>query len=632
MGFTNKHIRRSSIIAVSVTLVAELVIISSLTSSAWSTRAGSAVDESVIEDTSTSISTSNEDGASITVVDSVPPTARPQNQIALAGEELPAEVFVTDINDATEVSVTYRELPDFITPGLSEVTVVLEDLGMNKVEVTASLYIFDIYPNVTVEAGSASINPLDYLVASDGIDELLDIINITIGLGVERERLDTPGEYDVIIHAYDRAVRRQYIVKDTTPPAATVLNMVGWQGRELDAAAFFTDINDMSAVSARYKAQPDFKALGYQDVSLVLEDEWGNSAQFDTGLTLKADTEPPVIIGVGNIAVHVGDSISYRAGVYAEDNADGIIGVSIDSSAVNLYQVGEYPVTYRAVDISGNETTRTIKVTVTVLSYDEVYSLADSVLSSITTPGMSLQEKARCIYDWVKRNIRYTPSKESDALSGAYYGFKLRQGDCSTFYAVSAALLTMAGIDNMQVTRVGGYTNHYWNLINVGTGWYHFDTSPTGVSGTFMFTSTQAEEFTKTLVGRLTNAYVYDKSLYPPVVGDANAQIGPPTGTPPADTQVDDTQVDDTQTTGEQPGETQSTGTQPAGETPAQIPDEEPPNTQPGPEPGPASGPDSVPGGAQEDEPPAEEPGADAAAPSGQPEGTAETEPEVVAP
>ena len=30
----------------------------------------------------------------------------------------------------------------------------------------------------------------------------------------------------------------------------------------------------------------------------------------------------------------------------------------------------------------------------------------------------------------------------------------------------------------MRVTRVGGKTSHYWNLINCGDGWYHFDSCP----------------------------------------------------------------------------------------------------------------------------------------------------------
>jgi hypothetical protein len=87
-------------------------------------------------------------------------------------------------------------------------------------------------------------------------------------------------------------------------------------------------------------------------------------------------------------------------------------------------------------------------------------------------------------------------------------------------------MLTRAGIENMMVTRVGGGSNHYWNLINPdGGGWYHFDTTPlstqvrSGVNR-FMFTDTEAEKYTEIVLQDVNtrNYYTYDKTLYPEVV------------------------------------------------------------------------------------------------------------------
>ncbi|NLK03440.1 MAG: hypothetical protein GX319_03390 [Clostridiales bacterium] len=65
----------------------------------------------------------------------------------------------------------------------------------------------------------------------------------------------------------------------------------------------------------------------------------------------------------------------------------------------------------------------------------------------------------------------------------------------------------------MLVTRVGGRTQHFWNLINCGDGWYHFDTCPNkDKMQSFMLTDAEVEAYTKK---RGNNYYNFDKSLYP---------------------------------------------------------------------------------------------------------------------
>jgi hypothetical protein len=89
--------------------------------------------------------------------------------------------------------------------------------------------------------------------------------------------------------------------------------------------------------------------------------------------------------------------------------------------------------------------------------------------------------------------------------------------------AASHVLLTRAGIDNRIVQRIPEATSpHYWNLVNAGTGWRHFDTcpSPTGAVGfdeRFMFTESQAREYTETITAR-DHYYDYDKSTVPEAV------------------------------------------------------------------------------------------------------------------
>jgi len=99
-----------------------------------------------------------------------------------------------------------------------------------------------------------------------------------------------------------------------------------------------------------------------------------------------------------------------------------------------------------------------------------------------------------------------------------------RRGDCFVFYSIAELLLTMADIPNMRIDRIGGTTTrHAWNLINPdGLGWHHFDTTPHIVRqlDRFMFTQTQAEEFTRIIQaeGQGRDYFTFYPELYPEIV------------------------------------------------------------------------------------------------------------------
>ena len=157
--------------------------------------------------------------------------------------------------------------------------------------------------------------------------------------------------------------------------------------------------------------------------------------------------------------------------------------------------------------------------------------LVQQAIDNIITPGMTQREQAKAVWKFAKGGISYTgKSDKSDWRSGAYEGLRTRRGDCFTYYAVSRALLTALGIDNLEVRRVGGPTSHYWNLINCGDGWYHFDATPRSSKMpyfvSFMFTDQEAADYTAR-AGR--NYYSFDSSLYPERAGGAKEEPAPET-------------------------------------------------------------------------------------------------------
>lgn len=169
----------------------------------------------------------------------------------------------------------------------------------------------------------------------------------------------------------------------------------------------------------------------------------------------------------------------FKDHVKAVDERDGNVKFQVDTSRINWKKDGIYRVYYRAKDKAGNVGTAWAKVQVFVPSTAE--SIADELLSGIVKKGWSQEKKLRAIYDYVHTHCAYVDSGSHTNWRGtAVNGIRFQSGDCYTYYAMARLLITRAGIPNLTVTRYParkGY-EHWWNLVYVRGGWYHFDTVP----------------------------------------------------------------------------------------------------------------------------------------------------------
>jgi len=139
--------------------------------------------------------------------------------------------------------------------------------------------------------------------------------------------------------------------------------------------------------------------------------------------------------------------------------------------------------------------------------------MCDEVLAGITSARMSRREKATAIYAWMRKNFRYSGrSATRDWVTEAYQGLRKRHGDCYTYFAVAQALLSRSGIPCIEVIR---YTDndHYWNLIQLEDGWWHFDTTPRSAGGYFcLWSDAQMAAYS----ARHGGCFAFDRALYPP--------------------------------------------------------------------------------------------------------------------
>lgn len=369
-----------------------------------------------------------------------------------------------------------------------------------------------VYESVTIEAGSKVI-PL-HLFPKEGKDVTLvsDIRNID---------LNCPGEHTLEFSYKDKTYKTTLKIVDTTAPVGVPVEHTIYNDQTLEVGDFVTEIEDATEVTVSFAATPDFTNVGEQNVEIRLTDTSGNVAIVTAKLTVIADTTFPVFSDMEELKVNLGQSVSYRKNVTATDDRDGEITYEIDSSAVNLEEAGTYIITYSATDSSGNTTTVERKIHVMselVINQELVDEMAQEILAKIITEDMTPQEKIKKIYNHVRYNMAYSSSAETEIPEAAYKAMTKRQGDCYNYFAYAKVLLDNAGIDNLPVERYGGKTSHFWLLVNVGTGWYHYDCTPQSAEDPFrcfMKTDAQAKAYAKSRSDGRSDYYDIDYSKYP---------------------------------------------------------------------------------------------------------------------
>ena len=388
-----------------------------------------------------------------------------------------------------------------------------------------------VYKSNVLEAGDVTLTPEMFLK-----DETKEI---AFDEGFDPSEIDTrtPGTYEIKLVSGRRRYTSSLVIQDTLPPKASPRPVQTSLGVEVKAEELVKDLSDNSYIfSVAFEKAPDFSVPGEQDVDIVITDAGGNKTTVTSVLTVLntgdvvpvagpgddptpvADTESPVIYGVHDITLYVGEGISYFSGVYAEDNADGSVQVTVDADSVNTKAAGKYTITYYATDSAGNTASKTAKVTVLVRSVEEetVRDLAESVIKRIITDDMTGYQKLSAIYKWVRNNVGwYDSSDKDDWVKAAYQGLHDGKGDCFVYQMVSKVLLDAAGIDNKLIDTQPLRYLHCWNLVNIGEGWYHFDTTPRkgGFDGLYLDDETLLA-YSETH----SNSHIYDHEKYPDVV------------------------------------------------------------------------------------------------------------------
>lgn len=114
------------------------------------------------------------------------------------------------------------------------------------------------------------------------------------------------------------------------------------------------NVDNKDLVIAYSNGTPSVEELGDFVVTVSVQDKRGEIREIDALLSVRRGSDLPEILGVTDIIVVLGAEVSYMDNVSATDYYGNVLEVTVDMAAVDIHNVGEYPVIYQAVDQFGH--------------------------------------------------------------------------------------------------------------------------------------------------------------------------------------------------------------------------------------------------------------------------------------
>lgn len=376
-----------------------------------------------------------------------------------------------------------------------------------------------VYSEVYVEAGTSSCDVSEFLKSEEPSAHFTK--DSTFDPRV-------PGDYELGIEwkmpVFGKHTSKTTLhVQDTTSPKV-VLNTDSFEmyttAPAPTAADLVDSIDDVSNCTIDFAEAYDFSKESEFDINIVVTDTSGNQSTSTIPCKVVEDITPPEITGVEPLQIAQGDAVSYKKNIEVTDDHDDNPTLEVDSSQVNVDKRGVYNLTYIATDAAGNVTEKstTVKIVsakIAAATEETVNAMADEILGEIITDGMTQLQEARAVFDWVVNNITYSETAGIDDLySAAYKGMYYHVGDCTVKQKTAEVMLNRLGIKNMEIEKIRDTRGHYWLLIDVGEGWYHYDPN-LQLDGTLIFYWHDADLWEYSNAHK--NTHNYDPSKYPTI-------------------------------------------------------------------------------------------------------------------
>lgn len=248
--------------------------------------------------------------------------------------------------------------------------------------------------SITIELGNE-----EALKVSDFMDLSKDELK-SAKLNTKDVNFFKEGNYKATISYKDKDYDIKVKVKDTVAPKITVSdNIVVQTNNPLHMSDIITNVTELSGnIDASFKDKPKtestestektestegsatgviavggcnlkhndeitYSKSGDYDNTITVTDDAGNTSDIDIKISV---IDAPVINGISDKTVTVGDTIDYLIGVSASDGKGTDItgSIEVDSSKVDINTPGTYQITYKVTDSYGFSTGANCNITV----------------------------------------------------------------------------------------------------------------------------------------------------------------------------------------------------------------------------------------------------------------------------
>ncbi len=393
----------------------------------------------------------------VVVEDTLAPEGKVHNVSVYSNQTLKPEDFVTDIVDATAVTVSWKPEPDLTVEAQTLMTITLTDAAGNHTDYEAVLSVF----------------------VDNGQPQLTGVKDIFTFLGTEPDYLDGIAVMDDRDMALEIIVDSSKVDVNTVGAYEVIYSVTDAAGNTTTASATVTVTDDNTAPSI----------LGVHDISLYL----GSAVSYRKGIEVRDDKDPAPKLEVDSSQVDLSNPGVYPLVYTARDMTGNETRIEVTVTVV------EKPTTY--------------------IDEETIYAKADELLKAIVSDEMTDEAKVKAIYAHLRSKYSYANhSDKTDWLQGAWVMMTEKEGDCFNYYALTKLMLERCGIPNIDVRKVRNHetdSDHYWSLVSVDGGktYYHLDTTPRVGDGDDFCLVTDAVLDAYSAANK--NCHNRDKSLYP---------------------------------------------------------------------------------------------------------------------
>lgn len=413
-------------------------------------------------------------------------------------------------------SITVSFFGDIATdvPGEQNVDLIFDQDGLQCTK-TATINRFQMVTEVSVEMGSESLPTIRDFIPDANIEAAFK------GDSPETLPKESCGIHELTVECDGKEYSVIYMVTENIPPEAVGLSMTVEAGMLPEPETLVDQIVDHSEVTVTYEEIPALTTVGTVEVSLLLTDAFGNTSSVTATVEVIPAENGPQFTGLEELHIQVGGTISYKTGVSATDLQDGELTFKVDAGDVDNKKIGSYTAYYTATDSDGNTLTMPRKIVIQDKAEAAVEEYAKAALQKIIKDDMTRDQKIYQVYLYSKKNVQFVGSSDkSSIVHAAYEGFTTGKGDCYTYYAMNVIMLDLLGIENLEVTRVGGTSHHWWNLVLHEDGkYYHVDSCPKSIyldgQTYYKMTDKDLDVYTNDpkVAAHRPHYYTYDKTL-----------------------------------------------------------------------------------------------------------------------